>query len=439
MSLKQCLLTLAIILGYLGLSAQVLTGSLSKNSMTSCDSAVATISGYFCCGNSSLTGNSHSINGSTITINVTSTCPSICLPSLVVWNTTYVLSNLPAGTYTVKYAYNGSPSGTVTSSLTIQNSSQATAGNDTTVCDASTLTLNGNQPPTNVTGTWSVISGSVSFNNSALYNTSITNIGYGANVLEWTINDPACATSDKVTISNDESPSPANTETNRFSCYDTTTIVANAITGGTGKWNVITPGVLVPNKNLPSTKALYLNIGQNLFEWTVDGKSCGINRDTLTISYDVYVDTPNISAAGNLLTSSPAPAYQWYLNGSPISSATAQTHHATVNGIYKVLAGFQGCDNGLFSNEIEILFAGIGESSMSEIQISPNPSTGVISITGMLDEISIELTDFSGRILKTWKNQRSYSNTIDLDQNAGIYLLQLYDGQSRRIFKVVIE
>jgi PKD repeat protein len=72
----------------------------------------------------------------------------------------------------------------------------------------------------------------------------------------------------------------------------------------------------------------------------------GSNTKTKTgyIVVTALPTTPTINQTGNILTSSIATAYQWKLNGSPISGATSQTTTAAVSGSYSVtVTNSAGC------------------------------------------------------------------------------------------------
>ena len=71
-------------------------------------------------------------------------------------------------------------------------------------------------------------------------------------------------------------------------------------------------------------------VGSFDFLWTVSNGSC-ISTDSLTINYVIMTDTPTINYSNGVITSSLAPAYQWYLDGNPINGAVGKTHTPTVN------------------------------------------------------------------------------------------------------------
>src|SRR5205823_3385312 len=68
------------------------------------------------------------------------------------------------------------------------------------------------------------------------------------------------------------------------------------------------------------------------------------------------------------LTSSSATGNQWYLNGSPIGSATANTYNATATGNYTVIVTTSGCAS--------------ASSSVTSVTVNPIPATPTITPGG---------------------------------------------------------
>jgi titin len=70
----------------------------------------------------------------------------------------------------------------------------ANAGPDQSFCETSTATLAGNTPTVG-TGNWQLVSGSATITDPSNPTTTVTNLGYGANVFRWTISNGACGSS----------------------------------------------------------------------------------------------------------------------------------------------------------------------------------------------------------------------------------------------------
>ncbi len=88
------------------------------------------------------------------------------------------------------------------------NSFAVYAGVDQTQC-INITTLNA-QPISG--GFWSVAQGDGSFANNTSYNTTVSNIMYGANIFRWQASSGECTAFDEVVVSN-YSPSNASAET----------------------------------------------------------------------------------------------------------------------------------------------------------------------------------------------------------------------------------
>jgi PKD repeat protein len=105
-----------------------------------------------------------------------------------------------AGNYYVIYQACNSGGCTIdTITVIVGDGVNATAGSDQNVCSDAT-TLVGNNPAP-FAGLWTVVSGSGTFTNATLYNTTVTNLGNALNIFRWTITGTAgCVSSDDVRI-----------------------------------------------------------------------------------------------------------------------------------------------------------------------------------------------------------------------------------------------
>ncbi len=116
----------------------------------------------------------------------------------------------------------------------------ANAGPDQTI-GGNTATLAGNTP-TNGTGTWTLVSGSGTITNPSSPTSGITGLGAGANVFQWTISNPPCASSsDIVIITSANATAQITNQTNVLCFGNSTGSVSVAMTGGTSpytyNWN----------------------------------------------------------------------------------------------------------------------------------------------------------------------------------------------------------
>lgn len=103
-----------------------------------------------------------------------------------------------------------------------------------------------------------------------------------------------------------------------------------------------------------------------------------VRTTTVTV---VAIQTPTITQTGGLLsTTASATTYLWYLNSIPISTATAQTYTASVEGFYTLeITNALGCK--AFSNSQYVSIVGIEDYAfLNGISLSPNPAKESINI-----------------------------------------------------------
>jgi len=80
----------------------------------------------------------------------------------------------------------------------------------------------------------------------------------------------------------------------------------------------------------------------------------------------------------------------------------------------------------------------VNESVKTELNIFPNPTSGLLYLDHEMQNITLEILDVSGRILS--RNQSLSENTIDLQHfEKGIYLLRFYKRNGELIIKKVLK
>jgi hypothetical protein len=149
---------------------------------------------------------------------------------------------------------------------------------------------------------------------------------------------------------------------------------------------------------------------------------------------------PNAVATGSgaTLSSSTGSSYQWIDCGSnsPIQGATAQTYTATENGTYAVIVtNSAGCSD--TSECVVVDKIGMEEISKFEVNVNPNPSTGIF-IIDFETAIDSKLTvlDAAGRVILN--SSISGDSTVDLSSAVtGVYYIQLSNDTFNKVIRVV--
>ncbi len=166
------------------------------------------------------------------------------------------------------------------------------AGNDQILCDDYT-TLNAENPTTGSSGIWSVISGNAVFADINANNTDVSNLAPGNNILRWTVYTPYCSATDDITVTNDKIIAYAGTD--QIINQDQTYLNAVLPPNSEGVWTVISGSGNFANANNPSTFTDNINIGDNIFRWTVNNNNCS-DFDDVTVTYNYIQSVSGIEA-----------------------------------------------------------------------------------------------------------------------------------------------
>jgi len=213
----------------------------------------------------------------------------------------------------------------------------AAAGSDIFLCsDLPSTALAANAVTFPAVGTWSVVSGSADFADVNDPNTTVSNVGLGVNVIQWTINNGPCSpaiTSDQLTITvNEGAVTVANAGSDASICSTTASVTlgANApVFPATGVWSVQSGTGNFTNANSPTTTVTGLSVGENVLVWTLNNGACS-GETTDTVSIFVFDDdAPNANAGADQSICSPA--------SSTNLSATAAVFPAV--GTWTVVSG----------------------------------------------------------------------------------------------------
>jgi gliding motility-associated-like protein len=168
------------------------------------------------------------------------------------------------------------------------------AGPNQTVC-ATTANMAGNTAIFG-TGLWTLVSGAATITTPTLETTSITGLGVGVNVFQWTISNGSCPpSSSTMSIQRDANPTPSIAGPNQVICATATVMAANTPAVGTGTWTLISGSGVIVSANSPNTAINTLGVGVNVFQWTIGNGICPNSSSTVSVQRDL---PPTTAVAG---------------------------------------------------------------------------------------------------------------------------------------------
>ncbi len=207
------------------------------------------------------------------------------------------ITGLGSGANVFQWTIANAPCPSSTSQVTITGVAVPTtssAGPNQSVC-SSTATFAANSPVSG-TATWSLVSGSGTITNASSPTSSVTGLGLGANVFQWTIDNPPCTSSiSQVTITNTSGASTSVAGTNQTVCGTTATLAGNVPSVGTGIWTLISGTGTLTNPSSATSGITGLGAGANVFQWTITNLPCPASFSQVTIT---AAATPTTSFAG---------------------------------------------------------------------------------------------------------------------------------------------
>ena len=225
---------------------------------------------------------------------------------------TTVISNLGIGLNVFAWTIdngpcpNGTTSDTVSIQLFDESNANADAGPDQEICTpTSSVTLAGSAVTFPAVGTWTIISGSGILADANDPATQVSGLGVGVTVLEWTVDNGPCGngiTTDQMSIfvfDANSASADAGPDQNLCSPTFTTTLAGSVPTfPSIGTWTLVSGSGIPLDPNDPNTIVNGLDIGENVFVWTVYNGPCanGITSDEVSIF--VYDDANLIADAG---------------------------------------------------------------------------------------------------------------------------------------------
>ena len=257
----------------------------------------------------------------------------------------------------------------------------ADAGPDQSVC-ATTTDLAGNSPVIPAQGTWMLISGGGTITSPNDPNSTVTGLGLGNNVFQWTVNNGPCgSTSDQVTITRfDPSTPAANAGADQQVCsggsgMGSTTLSANSVVSpAVGTWSVVNGTAVFANANSATTNVTGLSIGTNTLRWTVGNGPCAPPTTFDDVVITVFDQSASPANAGPdqqhcspvasidlaaIAPASPATGSWSVVSGSGVFAdandpATTVTGMAIGNNVYRWTTNNGPCPGSITADDVTI-------------------------------------------------------------------------------------
>lgn len=168
--------------------------------------------------------------------------------------------------------------------------SSAVAGNDLNICVSTSNVNLAAIPPVTGIGLWTSVSGG-SFANAGQATTAVSGLLVGQNTFIWTVSSGVCPpVSDSMNVFVFPYPSVANAGQDQVLSTNSTSLSGNVPVNGNGTWVLVSGGGIMNNTSDPYCAVTGLELGDNIFGWTLSNGVCPDSYDEVTIHVnDLFV------------------------------------------------------------------------------------------------------------------------------------------------------
>ncbi|MFA6234886.1 MAG: T9SS type A sorting domain-containing protein [Bacteroidota bacterium] len=169
--------------------------------------------------------------------------------------------------------------------------------------------------------------------------------------------------------------------------------------------------------------------------------------DNVTVIVHPLPAKPIVTRAGDVLSTDPAAAWQWYRNSAEIQGANAQSYALLETGTYLVrIIDTNGCEALSDSHVVSVLAVDEGHAVGQRFRIYPNPADGMLNVDVTLERPAaavITVRDLLGRELRCVSSSEprlAFIERLDLRVlNPGVYFVQLQAGTVMQTQMVVVK
>ncbi|SFT48932.1 Por secretion system C-terminal sorting domain-containing protein [Lishizhenia tianjinensis] len=173
--------------------------------------------------------------------------------------------------------------------------------------------------------------------------------------------------------------------------------------------------------------------------YVMDERGCEGLSDTISLTVGTMPATPSITLNGNVLTSTAANNYQWFMNGSPLTGETNQTLVINTDGTY-IMGTLSNDGCWAYSDSIRY-YLGVQDEVESMFKVYPNPTQGKVTIEHFQQEdFSGVITNITGAKVAGFESGILGKSEIDLSELAtGLYLCKIVLNNKTYTIKVIRE
>lgn len=181
------------------------------------------------------------------------------------------------------------------------------AGPDQSICTPqSSVTMNGSVPTDPNVGTWFTIQGGGAIAEPGNPQTTIDDLPVGINTFVWQFYNGVCENglpSDTLSVFvYDETQPAADAGDDIELCFPITAAVMSGntpIVPATGVWSLVSGSGIIADPTSPSTEITGMEVGDNIFVWTIDNGPCNNAITTDTVVVHVFPENPQVAVAGD--------------------------------------------------------------------------------------------------------------------------------------------
>jgi len=202
-------------------------------------------------------------------------------------------------------------------------------------------------------------------------------------------------------------------------------------------WTYPNDWIVVGNSN---SSKITLSIGASSGSVSIAASNTCEFSDTLSVDVQTIEPITDVQIQrldSVISTSVQADSFQWYLNGIAITGAVQSSFRVTQNGAYRVKAFREPCDV-VSSNQITVNITSTWNIADYEWDIYPNPGIDHLYIQTELDQGVISICTMDGKVILSKKITQKQTKLNFQEIQAGIYIIEIRDGEKWGIKKWVV-